>query len=462
MKDTLRDPITTLLRDPVTGENFIKETIVRRQGMFVGEIGILRSSSREVPVVAGIPIFQKHLASAMVMTSARRGNLLSALYWVLKAETGSTRTACRLLLRLKLPSSLQSNGSPFGLYKKEVGKYFRYRYSVPNVPAVIGVLSCLNRASTETPYLLDVGAGFGHFYQYYLHSYPPERIVLQDLSFQQLLVASCFVGKKSLLVCSSADEAWPFAKNQFTDIISFNAFAYIKDKKLFQKRAIECLNAMKGTMWLTNNWNQKITDKYTGISHSPSEWQEFCDSDKWRMFPDKHFSDAVLNSDVVNLAVRYRPQDEDPYYRAVTLAYSNHAWGCDNKFVPLNRASKLQNLNLNPIYRISSFGKLLIKRQVKMKLWDAHINYYGFYLPVKVNLSDKLHNIRGQELMDLAEKCIMVESLGVYRRSFISNAFATCLERFGVLLNQSNTIRRLKPLMPDRFKAFVKKLFFVP
>jgi len=361
-----------LLRDPVSGEPLIGYFHKKDQSDRGGLTGVLRGSTREYPVLDGIVVFREDVATETITTYAREGRLAAALFEALRIEKRSRRAAMNLLLRLKYPRALHLNGSPYGGLSGAAGTYFRYRYSVPNVPAIIGALSCLKRSPSPEGYVLDVGSGFAHFYRYYLHAYPAEKIVLVDHSLEALVTASRFIDHRTLLVCCDADYGLPLQKRVFSDITSFNAFQYFNAKERFVENAIEALDAASGTLWLTNNWNPKLTDQFFGPARTPSEWQAFCSSDKWRIFPEKHLTDPVLRGGLVNLGLRYVPQDDHPAWRCVTLVYSNVPWDVHTKFLPLNRTPKWQHLCYNSIYDRSAFSNRLLKRNIQLKFWDAH------------------------------------------------------------------------------------------
>lgn len=412
-------PNFEILRDPVSGEKLVSQFPPRAKDCF-GLTGILRGTKRDYPVLGGVVVLREDLATERVMGFARRGQTGRALFEVLSVEKRSKRTAADLLFRLRFPSLLQHDGSPYGALSGPAGVYFRYRYSVPNVPSIIGVLSCLKRTASKGGYLLDVGSGFGHFYRYFLHSYPAEKIVLLDHSLEALITASRFVNPRTLLVCCDADVALPFERKMFSDITSFNAFQYFNNKEFFVQNALDALDPVAGSLWLTNNWNPKITDQFFGPSRPPSEWRNFCHSERWRIYPEKHFVDPVLHGGLLNLAVQYAIDDDHPNWRCATLVYSNAPWETNNKFVPLNRASKWRSLTYNSVYYRSPWRNRLVKRQAQIKFWDAHEEYYGFVLPDKVNLPGKINPDTGQGLGPLAQSLVMIESLCPRPRAIVA------------------------------------------
>jgi SAM-dependent methyltransferase len=410
-----------------------------------------------------VVVCREDLATEKVIAYARKGRFAKAAFEAIRAETGSRRATAELLIRLKYPRLLHFDGSPYGRLRGPAGMYFRYRYSVPNVPSIIGILSCLRRTASKGGYLLDIGAGFGHFYRYFLHSYPAEKIVLLDHSLEALLTASRFIDPRSLLVCADAEKTLPFDKGMFSDITSFNAFQYLKEKERFLQSAIDGLDRDTGTLWLSNNWNFKLTDQFFGPARSPSEWRAFCKSEKWRIFPERHFADPVLRGGLVNLAVQYLPQDEHPNWRCVTLAYSNAPWAANNKFVPLNRAPKYQHLHYNSLYYRSAFRNRLIKRKVTIKFWESHRDYFGFHLPEMINLPGRIDRRTGRGMQALAESLVMVEPLCPRRRPIASEIVSSVLTRIreglGSIIYQCGLQDALKPLLPRAVKATAKRFF---
>ena len=451
-----------VLRDPVTGEQLTGHFARKRKSGSVGLTGILKGTSREVPVLDGVVVFREDLATKKVVTYAREGRLASALFEAIKAEKRSRRAAVNLLVRLKYPTLLHRDGSPYGIQRGPAGTYFRYRYSVPNVPSIIGVLSCLKRTASKNGYLLDVGCGFAHFYRYFLRAYSPEKIVLLDHSLEALITTSRFIDPQTLLVCSDAETNIPFQNDLFTDIISFNAFQYLKAKEQFLNTSIEALDKATGTLWLTNNWNPRLTDQFFGPARAPSEWRSFCNSSKWRIFPERHFADPVLRGGLVNLAVQYAPQDDHPAWRCVTLVYSNAPWEVNNKFVPLNRAPRWDDLHYNSVYYRSPFRNRLIKRKVAIKFWDAHKEYYGFNLPEKVDLPGKINRRTGRGLQPFAETLVMIESVCPRQRAvfaeFCSSILSRLRQRLGPLFYDCRLTKAVKPLVPKVVKATAKRL----
>jgi len=307
-----------------------------------------------------------------------------------------------------------------------------------------------------------VGSGFGHFYRYCLHAYPAEKIVLLDNSLEALITASRFIDRRTLLVCCDAEATLPFQKHLFSDVMSFNAFQYLKNKEQFIQTAIDALDETTGTLWLTNNWNPMLTDQFFGPARTPSEWQAFCKSDKWRIFPERHFADPVLRGGLVNLGVKYVPQDDHPAWRCVTLVYSNASWEFNKKFVPLNRAPKWRHLHYNSIYYRSAFRNRLVKRKVDVKFWESHREYYGFELSQKVNLPGRINRQTGRGLASLAENLVMIESACPRSAAVISEALSSLLprvrERLGSLFYECRFTRAIKPLVPRVVKLTARRL----
>ena len=64
------------------------------------------------------------------------------------------------------------------------------------------------------------------------------------------------------------------------------------------------LDERRGTMLLTHNPNPALTNGVPG-SRRPSEWVATFDSDRWRIFPDAHFSHSVMHGGMINLGVNY-------------------------------------------------------------------------------------------------------------------------------------------------------------
>jgi hypothetical protein len=456
--------VFNVLRDPSAGEKSIAE-FSKPENSQLGPTGILSGPSGEFPVLSGVAIFRQDLITNRVLRYAREGKTNKALFEALKLDTQSKRDALDLIIRLRVPRLLQSNGSPYAAMTGPAGTYFRYRYSIPNVPAIFGVLSCLRRTGSEKGFLIDVGAGFGHFYRYYLHAYSPDKIILVDHSLQALVTASRFVDRKTLLVCCDAEASFPFERGIASDITSFNAFQYLKKKEAFIKTAIETLDPSTGTLWLTNNWNPTLTKDFFGPARSPSEWRQFCGSPAWRIYPETHFAEPILRGGLVNLAVDYIPTDDEDRWRSVTLAYSNASWNTNNKFVPVNRAPRWRYLNINSIYRRSLLRDQLVKRQAAIKLWEVHREYYGFRLPERVAIPGRINRDTGRSLQALAESLMMVETLSPRRREVVAELLSPHLSRLRESLSSWLTKCRFKdaakPLIPRFLKAKAKQLLDV-
>lgn len=457
----IANDLFSVLCDPSTGEQLVGDFPNSREGGSVGLTGVLRSASREFPVVGGIAIFRQDLMTANVIKYARAGNFRKALWEALQAEKRSTGAVVNLLLRLKWPRFIQFYGSPYGTRTGDAGAYFRYRYYVPDVPSIIGVVSCLNRMTSGNGYLLDVGCGFGHFYPYYLHAYPEEKIIFQDLSLEALVTASRLVNRKTLLVCCDADSFLPFRKNIFSDIVALDTFEYLHDKEGFIKRAIEALHDTSGTLWLTNICNPRIVGQFADVSYPPSKWSKICNADKWRIFPDRHFAEPVLRGGIVNVGVNYAPQEDHPYWRSSTLVYSNTSWDLNNKFLPLNLAPKLQQLSYNPIFCLSPGGNRLVKRKVNLKHQESHREYYGFVLPEAINIPQAVDRRDESRLRKLAEGLVMIESLCQRRRVILSESLSLLKDRFRAFFSESRLRRTMGFLIPASIKLRIKQLLRV-
>lgn len=446
-----------LLRDPAGGGKLVGEFVT--SGDF--PTGVLKGAARDYPVLGGVVVMRDDLATEEVTRLARVGKLEEALYQAVRIQNGSDSETRDFLRCLKEPRSLQSNGSPHAGFKGAYGIYFRYRYSIANTPSTIGLLSCLKRTAPKDGYFLDIGSGLGHFYRYYLHSYAPEKIVLADFALDLLIAAARFVDPRTLLVCHDANLTFPFRSKLFTDITMFNAFQCIENKESFVQSAIDALDPSVGTFWITNNWNPKITDQFTLAARAPTEWRAFCRSEKWRLFPERHFAAPVLHGGLVNLGVQYVPQDNDPAWRATTLAYSNASWESHNKCVPLNAAPKWQQLAFNSVYYRHPFRKRLIKKKVSIKYWDSHTEYYGFNLPQEVILSGGMDRRTGRGLQPLVQSLIMVEALCADEPrpifEFAASLGSWLKDRCDGLISEFGFADAVKGLVPRSLKVGLKK-----
>ncbi len=457
--------IYDVLYDPLTKESFVAEFTNKGKQGCAGLTGVLRSKSRQVPVIGGIVVFREDLVTNKVIEYSREGNYYKALFWALKAENPQIAVLSRinLILRLKWPKLVQFYGAPCGTTRDAARLYFRYRYLVPNVPTCIGVLSCMNRASSKNGYLFDVGCGYGHFYNYYLHSYPPEKIICADRSLEALVTFSRFIDTtKTLLICSDVDSALPFRKNIFTDVVSFNAFQYLKDKEKFVKNMIELLDTKSGTMWFTNNWNPKITSEFFGDCKPPSDLKKIYNTEKFRLFPERHFTRPVLKQDcLINLGVDYLPDDYDHDWRCFTLAYSNISWNDNNKFIPVNRTPDLHRLSLNSAYKLFPLTNVAVRKKVMIPKWESHIKYYEFYLPGKV----KIPSFRGlspdmeKMLKEYAEKLIMVESLCLRREPILKRLLGLLGRKLRIYFNRLGFSKMLSPFIPHFVKTLIRKAY---
>jgi hypothetical protein len=265
------------------------------------------------------------------------------------------------------------------------------------------------------------------------------------------------------LVCCDADIALPFERNVFSDITSFNAFQYFNNKDVFVQNALDRLEPVSGSLWLTNNWNPKITNQFFGPARPPSEWQTFCHSGRWRIYPEKHFAEPVLHGGLLNLSVQYAIEDDHPNWRCATLVYSNSSWETNNKFVPLNRASKWKSLTYNSIYYRSPFRNRLVKRKAQIKVWDAHEEYYGFVLQDKVNLPGKINRQTGRGLEPLAESLVMIESLcprsPAIVAEFVSGLLTFVRDAVGSVVYEWGLTILIKRFLPRSLKVKAKRVF---
>lgn len=450
-----------MLCDPLNGEPLVGDFPVKEKGHHAGLTGVLRSSLREFPVIGGVVICCEDLATEEVIKYAKKGDYFSAIFWALEAEKKQTLgEIIKLQLSLKWPRIAQFYSSPCGVSKGDARKYSRYRYYNPDLPACIGLISCLNRSASKSGFLLDVGCGYGHFYQYYLHSYQPEKIICIDKSLDALVTMSRFIDTtKTILIYCDVDKPLPFQKNMFSDILSINSFSHLKNKEIFIKNMIELLDVNLGTMWLTNNWNPKITDQYKNISYTPSKWRSVLDSENFRIFPERYFAESVLkNNCLINIGVDYKPMDDHPDWRCVTLAYSNASWDRNNTFVPLNRTPNLRQLNLNSIYKLLPVANLAIRRRVGMRFWGSNRKYYGSYLPERVKIP-KTHGRNSiKEIRELAETLVMVESTCKRRNPIIVAFLFLLVGKLQFFFSKSRFIKALKFFIPGIIKAQIKTL----
>lgn len=460
--DSMNSGVYDILRDPVDGSVLQPQLTVRKSAIF-GATGVLKGISRDYPVLGGVVVTLPALATESVIDHARKGHLDRALLEALTIEKRSTFASLNLLARLRYPRLVQSGGSPCGVLKGHYGTYFRYRYAVTNLPSTIGVLSCLNRHAAKNGYLLDVGSGFGHFYRYYRRSYQAERIVLMDNTLEFLLTASRFTDPKTLLVCADADSHLPFRREIFTDITVLNAFQVFTHKERFVKDAQTALDPQVGTLWLTNNWNPKCTHDFNGEAHPPSHWKTFCVSERWRLFPERHFADPVMRGGLINLTVNYVPQDDHPLWRSATLAYANAPWDKNGKCIPLNRPADWGHLVPNSVYFRHPFvHRRLIKRKVAIRYWDSHKDYYGFDLPDEVILPSRMDQRSGHGFQPLAESFVLVEApcpaASSQARCFLSSLCAWLKEWLSDLNTRHQWAARLRSWMPLWVKTSARKL----
>ena len=444
-----------VLRDPETGEAFVRDSAATEHQRD-GGTSTLRGTSRTIPVLRGVALVRKELATPKVIRYAREGRFLPAAACALKADGYSVAVTLDLLWRLRWPRFLQFNGSPCGGAGKARG-YFRYRYAAQDAPVNIGILSCLDRTASNDGYLLDVGCGLAHFYQYYLYAYPPHRIVLLDRSLGSLLAVSCFVDRRTSIVCADAEDRLPFPGGAFLDVVALDTFRQLRNPQRFAAEARRLLDEHRGTMWLTHNPNPALTNNVSA-SRRPSEWLAAFDSDRWRLFPDAHFSQSVMHGGPINLGVNYAAQDDATLWRTYTVAYSNASWATHNRFVPLNRAPELRRLRVNSIYCFTTSGRSLVKRAIRPNPADSHDQYGRFELPERVDFPIANDTDRERLLRASAESLVMVESLCGYTEASVGAMLTLQKRRLKAYLKQTSWFNALSPFIPRALRRFGTRL----
>lgn len=448
----------SILRDPLTGERLSLHHHKMNGDTQATATGVLTSSSNEYPIVGGVVIFKQDLITDDVLKSAKEGNFSRALFHVLRAETGSMRQSSLLYLRECTRRLFQLKGFPSRVFKGGFRTYLKYRFYVPNFPAGVGVISCLNRCASSDGYMLDVGPGLGHFYSYFLHAYPAEKIVLMDHTVRNLVALGRFVQAGTLLICSDADESLPFDKGVFSDVISINAFQFLKRKDEFLRRASEILEPSHGTLWLTNNWNPNVTDQFSGKALTPTVLAGLARGANVRLYPDKHFALPVLKGGLLNLGVHYVPRDDHPDWRSVTLVCSNDSLDRHNIFVPLNSTPKLSRLRLNSVYTRVPFSRLAIKRNIRLKYWDSHRDYFGYKLPNTIRIPFNDEKRYRQTIRSLSEKMIMVETIFDQPYSSVfSKYFLVIKDSLIMIIQQSSPLRAVLNYLPSGGKTLIKR-----
>lgn len=371
--------------------------------------GVLEGDGGAIPVVRGIAVFREECGGPELLAAARRRDEREALEIFLVRSGIPPRRHARWRAFLRREAPARGAWPPRWAVGGDYGAYLRYRGAVPNFPAVLGVLSCLNRSGDRGGRLLDIGCGAAHFAPYLTRFYRPDRVTLADRDPVALLLASQVVAPETLLCLVDVGTVWPFAAAAFVDVTAFNVLSYVGDRPAVVARVRGSL-ASNGTAWLTTNWNPRLTDRFTGAGWDPCEAARALGADaETRLFPESVFARSVLDGVPVNLDVRYVPEEDHPDWRCFTIAVSRGGWSEAGLCPPLNMVPAVDRLRVNSMYRYIWPGWLL-RRRVRFRLWEEHRRYFGLRLPSVVTLPWRRRRRDPELLRALARDLICLES----------------------------------------------------
>lgn len=342
------------LRCPFCGTRFtvVDNDALRREGPRLDE-GVIGCECSAFPIVAGIPVLIPDEATRHAMHALEAGHRDVALTMLLGLADDVARAES--FRRLTGAGRIPTYRDLLHVLSRDAeADCFFYRFSDPTFLTAEALLDAL---AYETPPLggraLDLCGGSGHLTRVLLRQPTQRDVVLADLHFWKLWLASRIMASGSVAVCCDANNPLPFDDNFFSTVLLSDAFPYIWQKRMLAHE-MQRVASPSSVMVLPHLHNARGENYTAGDALTPAAYRDLFAPAGPRLFDDRTMVESVLNHRSIDLTHDLEP-DQLGDTPSVTLVASRTSERFRRYDVP-DRLDVTGALKVNPLYRMERTG----------------------------------------------------------------------------------------------------------
>ena len=336
------------LRCPFCGTRF---TVVSNGALSLKEErieeGVIGCECSAFPVVAGIPVLIADDATREAMHTLEAGRSAEARRMLLGLSNDAARAdAFRQRTRAGRTATYREL-LPI-LSRDAEADCFLYRFSDPTFLTAEALLETLAPDGRPRGPALDLCGGSGHLTRVLMRQPGNDGVVLADLFFWKLWLASRITAPGCVAVCCDANNPLPFDDAQFDTVLLSDAFPYLWQKRLAAQEMQRVVSA-EGVVVLPHLHNA-LGENYTaGDALTPAAYRELFLPSGPRLFDDRRMVERFLGHRVVDLTDDTAPETlgDTP---SLTLVASRDDHLFRRHSVP-DRLEVSGVLRVNPLYR---------------------------------------------------------------------------------------------------------------
>ena len=349
--------------------------------------GVLNCDCNAYPLVDGIPYLRNGDAADRAIAHVTEGRPRSALLTLLEVDES---------LDAELAAAATFKAALELLCADAEGQYLLYRFSDPTFLVGDAVVRALG-GDRHGRRVLDVCGGAGHLTRSLAAAYRGADVVLIDISFWKLWLATQFVAPGCAAVCSDANVPLPFAAGTFSDVVCSDAFHYIWHKRALARELARAV-APDGTILLPHLHNALSWNYSAGMPLSPEGYLRLFPRGA-RVFGETPILEGLVEGAPVDLSAQHS-EAELADEAALLLVWS----GRDGVFDKHERDEPSEATTVNPLYT-NDDGALL--RTFPSPLYEEEYGPAMDYLPERVDAdSDPAELTRRRVLLDLPERYV--------------------------------------------------------
>ncbi|MYD69980.1 MAG: class I SAM-dependent methyltransferase [Acidobacteria bacterium] len=377
------------LRCPFCGTRF---TVVSNRALLLEAEsiveGVIWCECSAFPVVAGIPVVIADDATRDAMHALEAGHRTRALWMLLGLSDDAARTEA--FRRLTDPERAPTYRELLPILSRDAeADCFLYRFSDPTFLTAEALLDAIAHDRPSRGRALDICGGSGHLTRVLMRQPGNEGVVLADLVFWKLWLASRITTPGCVAVCCDANSPLPFDDAQFDTVLLSDAFPYIWQKRMLA-REMQRVASPDGVIALPHLHNA-LGENYTaGDGLTPAAYRDLFLPFKPRLFDDRPMVDSVVDRRIVDLTADVEPGElaETP---SVTLVASRTAGVFRRRSVP-DQLDVCGTLRINPLYRAEPAGdnRLRLTLRFPTPEYEDEFRLLKRYLPLETTVDANL------------------------------------------------------------------------
>jgi SAM-dependent methyltransferase len=352
------------------------------------ERGVLYDHCAAYQVVAGISYVRADEAGRRALEALGNGDDVGALVGLLAAELPDPEPVSELLAG---DSTFREALSV--LVRGPEADYLLYRFSDPVYRACAHLFGAVAAADRPRGPVLDFGGGAGHLTRG-LSALVDDEVVLADVSFRKLWLATRFVVPTVTAVCCDGNQMLPFASETFAMVASADAFHYVWARQLLATE-LRRVSTDDGVLVMAHLHNRLVDNWSAGMPLPPDGYRRLLGPDVRLLAEDMLFEAALVDGPV---DVRDMGDDELAGAAALAAVVAGCPLPDELRPAPPTGGSRL---SVNPLYRPSPEGEWTLVPPTPQYA-DEYPDMYR-YLPREVLLLD------AADVEQLRRSCVLID-----------------------------------------------------